>query len=123
MNDFYSINRFALIVRPKEALISWVNAVSPGDPINYADIETEQHDQIDVFLIPEFDDVEDALIWLKENCEDFLEQILESWCTNDDVWPEDLNWALFERFVDYSIQSMVTDTVDEEEDEEEEDQN
>lgn len=117
MTDFFSINRYALITRPSSELIKWVNTVFPDDPVAYAEIEGEQHDQMDVFLIPEFDDVEGALGWVRENCATFLEQILDSWCTDEDTWPESLDWALFERFVDYSIQSVVTDTVDEEEDE------
>ena len=121
MTDFFSINRYALITSPSRALIDWVNTVFPEDPIDYADIEKEKHDHMDVFIIPEFDSTQDALDWLKDNCEEFLEQILDSWCTDEDVWPEKLDWALFERFVDYSVQSVVTDTVDEEEDYEEKD--
>ena len=117
MTDFFSINRYALITRPSPALIDWVNTVFPDDPVDYAEIDKEQHDQKDVILIPEFDDVDEALNWVKENCETFLEQILDSWCTDEETWPEDLDWPLFERFIDYSIQSVVTDTVDEEEDE------
>lgn len=115
MTDFFSINRYALITCPSPALIEWVNTVFPDDPVDYSQIEREKHDEKDVFLIPEFDDVEDALAWVKENCKTFLEQILDSWCTDEDAWPEALDWALFERFLDYSIQSVVTDTVDEEE--------
>lgn len=121
MTDFFSINRYALITSPSRALIDWVNSIFPDDPVDYADIEKEKHDQMDVFLIPEFDSTEDALDWLKDNCEEFLEQILDSWCTDEEAWPEKLDWALFERFLNYSVQSMVTDTVDEEEDEDWED--
>ena len=60
MTEFFSINRYALITRPSPALIKWVNTIFPDDPVDYADIEGERHDQMDVFLIPEFDDMEDA---------------------------------------------------------------
>lgn len=119
MADFFSINRYALIAKPTKEFINWVNSVFPDDPVDYAQIERERHDQMDVFLIPEFDDMDEALSWLKENCDVFLEQMLDAWCTDEDAWPEKLDWPLFETFVDYSIQSVVTDSVDEEEDENE----
>jgi hypothetical protein len=116
MSDFFNINRNVLILRPKQAMIDWVNAIFPEDPIDYN--PAEQHDTLDVFLISDFDSVEEALSWLKENCAEFLSYELETYCADDSNWPEDLNWALFERFFEYSIQLEVVDTVDEEEDEE-----
>ena len=118
MDEFYSINRYALIVRPKKALIDWVNYIFPEDPVDFREIEEEPNDGMDVFLIPEFDDIEDALEWLKENHATFLEYSLEAWCTDEADWPSPLNWDLFERFLDYSIQSVVIDVVPEEEDRE-----
>jgi hypothetical protein len=115
MPDFFSINRNALVLRPKQAMIDWINSVFPEDPIEL-NIE-EQHDGLDIFLISDFDSVEEALLWLKENCDQFLANELETYCADSTRWPEDLSWELFEKFFDYSIQLEVIDTVDEEEDE------
>jgi len=119
MDEFHPINRNALIVRPTRALIEWANALFPEDAIEYD--EMDQHDEQDIFLLPDFDSVEETLEWVQENCEDFLAYILEDWLMDKSAWPSPLDWALFERFFQYSIESSVVDTMDEGYDEEDED--
>lgn len=116
MPDLFSINRNALVIRPTREMINWVNTIMPDDPIEYE--EAILHDGLDIFLIPDFDSTEEALAWIEENFEDFLAYALEDWCEDETLWPAPLDWALFEKFLDYSIQSVVVDTVDEEEDDE-----
>lgn len=111
MHEFYTINRNALIIRPSRAMIEWANTVFPEDPIDYADMG--QHDEQDVFLLPDFGSAEEALEWLKENCEDLIAHVLEDWCMDKEAWPAPLNWALFERFFDYSVETSVIDTMNE----------
>jgi hypothetical protein len=120
MHDFFSINRNALIMRPKPALIDWVNSIFPDAPVSYDDLG--KHDSLDIFLIPDFDSVDESLEWVKENCEDFLSYALEDWCADEKVWPQPLEWELLESLFDYSIQTVVVDTMDEGYDEEEEDE-
>lgn len=116
MLEFFTINRYALIVRPSEAMIGWVNSVFPGDPIDYD--KMKGHDNTDIFLIPEFDSPEDAEEWLQENYQNFLRHSLEAWSTDESTWPKPLSWEQFDRLHEYSIESVVIDTVDEEYDEE-----
>ena len=114
--ELYDINRNALIVKPSRALIDWVNQLYPEDPIDFDNMD--QHDSADVYLIPEFDDVEDAQGWLRQNYQPILESVLEEHVLDDEEWPQPLDFSLFERFCDYSVQSVVIDTVDEDYDEE-----
>ncbi len=116
MSDFFAINRYALIVRPRQALLDWVNAIFPEDPVTLSD--HKKHDALNVYLIPQFNAPEEALEWLKEHYEPFLKFELEEWCTDPEEWPRPLNWALFERFLDFTVESMVIDSVDEDYDEE-----
>jgi hypothetical protein len=120
MSEFFSINRYALIIRPSKAMVEWINATFPDDPpLDYEEMGGD--DQLDVFLIPEFTSPEDAREWLQENCRQFLEFELEEWCTDPGRWPKNLDWPLFESFLEYTLQSVVLDTQDEEYDEEFED--
>lgn len=116
MLEFFSINRYALIVRPSEAMIDWVNTVFPGDPIDFD--KMKGHDHTDIFLIPQFDSVKNAEEWLEENYRFFLRHSLEEWSTDESTWPKPLSWEQFERLHNYTIESVVIDTVDEEYDEE-----
>ncbi|MCB0578562.1 MAG: hypothetical protein KDD10_04550 [Phaeodactylibacter sp.] len=119
MHDFYSINRNALIIRPTRAMIDWANTVFPEDPIDYD--EMDQHDEQDVFLLPDFETPEETLEWLRENCEDLIAYVLDDWCMDKSAWPAPLDWALFERFFHYSVETSVVDTMDEDYDDAEED--
>lgn len=119
VSDFYSINRSILLLHPTQALIDWVNQTfsSEGSPYEL----NEKHDNYDVFLLPELDTIEEALEWLQLNYLDFLEYELDTFCTDSSLWPQPLDWELFEKFFDYSIQLEAIDTVEDEEGDEEED--
>jgi hypothetical protein len=110
MPDLFSINRNALTMRPKQPMVDWLNSLYPEDPMT---LETAiSHDGLDIILIPEFDSTEDALAWLKENFADFFTFALDEWCEDESRWPAPLTWELFEQYIDYSIQSVVVDSVD-----------
>ena len=104
---FETVNRNALIIRPKQALLDWVNSIFPEDPLSSDALG--KHDDANVYLIPEMDSTEESLQYLKDNFESFLEEILFDWCEDDELWPKNRNWKLFEEYLDYSIQSVVVD--------------
>lgn len=111
MSAMFSINRFALLLRPKPAFIAWINQQELSEePLTYQ--ISPEHDDTDVYLIPEFGELEDAEAWLRESYEDFLTSMLEEWCPDESQWPSPLTWELFDSFLHYSIQSVVVDTLD-----------
>jgi hypothetical protein len=116
MPEFYTINRYVLLIRPSKAMIAWLNEIFPKEPVLYE--ATMQEDNTDVYLIPEMRDMEQALEWLKINYGSFLENTLDEWCADESLWPDPLDWAAFEYMCDYTIQSNVLDAVSEEDDEE-----
>ncbi len=103
------MNRYALILTPTKELIEWANSLFPEEEsiIDYSSIQG--HDSSDVFLIDEFETVEDAIEWLKENYFMFLEEMLFGWVEDEELWPNDMDWPLFEKFIHYSLQSVVYD--------------
>lgn len=116
MPEFFTINRDVLLARPTKAMIDWVNGLYPQeDSMPYS--EQASHDDWDVFLIPDHDSPEDALEYVKKHCDEFLSIILDDWCMEEDRWPKPLNWALFERFIHYTVQTVVMDTVSPDEEE------
>jgi hypothetical protein len=116
MPDFFTINRYVLLIRPSKVMIEWINEVFSEGPVLYE--ATMQEDNTDVYLIPEMGDMEEAQDWLKANFGSFLENTLDEWCADESLWPSPLDWPAFERLCDYTIQSNVLDSVSEEEDEE-----
>ncbi|MTB50188.1 hypothetical protein [Lewinella sp. W8] len=108
--ELYDINRLPLIITPNEALLHWAIQENPAlasevDPEDPSDLSM-------VFLIPEFDDLDEAEDWLEENFLSILESLLEEWVPDDSNWPDNLAFNHLEKYADYSFGSVVIDTVD-----------
>lgn len=111
----YDINRVALILRPSEDLLNWAIREDPalGD-----EIDPEDNDDLaSVFLLPDFDDLDDADLWLEKNYVEILETLLEEWIPNEASWPDEFSLKHFELYADYSFTNIVVDTQDESYDE------
>ncbi|MFK7936207.1 MAG: plasmid pRiA4b ORF-3 family protein [Saprospiraceae bacterium] len=106
----YSINRSVLIVRPKQALYDWLKKLAPEAP------EMEElppdHDDADVFLIPDFLLSEQAEEWLKANVSYFSEMLFSQWWEEEEQWPKNRNWETFNKYFSFNIQTQVRDMLD-----------
>lgn len=114
--ELFDINRVALIVSPSEALLRWAISEDPGlasevNPEDASDLST-------VYLLPDFDEDEEAEEWLEDNFEAILETLLEEWIPDDNLWPDRLEFRHFEKYADFSFSSVVIDTTEEGYDEE-----
>lgn len=115
--ELYDINRVALIISPSEALLKWAIGEEPSlandvDPEDNSDLSS-------VYLLPDFDDNDEAEDWLEDNFEVILETLLEEWIPDDSLWPERLEFRHLEKYSDYSFSNIVIDTTEEGYDEEE----
>ncbi|MFT5999538.1 MAG: hypothetical protein ACI81P_001996 [Neolewinella sp.] len=115
--ELYDINRIALIISPSKALLKWAISEEPS-LAEEVDID-DPSDLSSVYLIPEFEDLEEAEEWLEENFVHILETLLEEWIP-DENWPDRLEFSHLEKYADYSFSNIVIDTVDQSYDENEE---
>lgn len=101
---FYeSIDRNAIIVKPKKPFYDWVNSVfKDDDPIN----EKEENN---IYLIREKDSNEQILKWISRNFNKLFENELNDWCTDEDEWPQKRTYKMFREWFDVEICSMVLD--------------
>lgn len=106
----YSINRSVLVVRPRQKLYDWLKELAPEAP------ELEElppdHDDADVFLIPDFLLSEQAEEWLKENINYFCSMLFSQWWEEEEEWPANRNWKTFNQYFTYNIQTQVRDIID-----------
>ena len=108
----YSIKRYALYLAPKKRLIEWQNYIFP-EATKVEPTPPLTHDGGEIYLVPQFDCTEDAMEWLSSNFEYFFEQQLFGWCTDENLWPKDRTWEMFQEWVYISFQSCVYDVLDE----------
>ena len=107
--ELYDINRVALIVTPSEALLKWAISENPA-MAEEIDLD-DPSDLGTVYLLPDFDDIEEADDWLEDNFLPILETLLEEWIP-DDLWPDRLEYRHLEKYAETSFSNVVIDTVD-----------
>ena len=100
------LNRSAMTVKLTQDFVDWINGLdADSEQIGLQEVNEEAT----VYLIPEIED-EDQL---NETVEEFylnvLENELKSWEEDESRWPEPLDIALFERFIQLDPAVMVFD--------------
>jgi len=102
--EFYeSIDRNAIIVRPKKPYFDWLNQVMPEEePIN-------QNDENNIYLVREMENNEEVLKWVKKHFELIFDNELNDWCTDEDKWPQTRTYKIFSEWFEIEIFSMVLD--------------
>ena len=105
------INRDLLVITPKQACVDWANSL--GEEFDLQMEDMSGHDAASTFLIPEFEDEEDALEWMEEGADGWFALLLMEWTDEREKWPSDLSWENLNNFFHVNYQSMIMDVVDE----------
>lgn len=95
----------ALIVRPKKPFCDWVRAVDDDD----APEVTLDQMGAKLYLVPDYEDPEDAEKILKKVCEEIFCRELEGWYTDEEVWPKDRSLKVFKQWFDVQHFEIVED--------------
>jgi len=102
--ELYDINRVALIISPSETLLKWAISEAPSLA---EDIDLDDPSDLStVYLLPDFDDIEEADDWIEDNYLPILETLLEEWIP-EDSWPDRLEFTHLEKYADYSFSNVV----------------
>nr|WP_300315177.1 hypothetical protein [Halomonas sp.] len=102
------LNRSALSVRPTQHFVDWINALEPtvgDDDLTLSDVDREST----IYLIPEMDTPEALEAYVRERYLEVLENELRAWEEDERQWPETLDWALFQRFLQVEHSYLAID--------------
>ncbi|MGN6603609.1 MAG: hypothetical protein ACTHK8_14240 [Ginsengibacter sp.] len=102
-----SINRNAIIVKPKQPLLDWINSIYPESPIETLNVGT-------VYLVNSGDNVEQVERWLQKNFDNIFQNELNGWNTDEENWPEKRTFKLFKEWFNYEIHDMILDMEEDE---------
>ena len=97
-----SINRNAIIVKPKQDLFDWINSIYPESPAEAAHEGT-------VYLVKERDSNEEIEKWLQKNYDSIFQNELNNWHTDEKDWPQKRTYKQFTEWFDFEIHSMILD--------------
>lgn len=104
---FESINRNAIVVKPREALFNWINGIYPDSPVYQVNEGT-------VYLIKERPSNQHIKNWLKRNFDQIFQNELNNWYTDENAWPPKRTYRQFKEWFDVEIHLMVVDMEDDE---------
>ena len=94
--------------QPTKDFLEWAKENPDSNPtLTLSELDWENT----IYLIPEMETGFEA--WLKRNYTAMFEQELDSWCTDESLWPEDRSFKTFKKFFKVSFHSMVFDMCNE----------
>jgi hypothetical protein len=101
-NDFEEnyINRSAIILKPLQPFVDWLNNLYPNDEIG--DIR-----EINTYLVA--DEIEDLETYLKKKFDKLFMMELEEWHTNKKEWPQKRNYKMFNLWFRVETSQMIYD--------------
>ncbi len=106
------LNRGAFTLRCKQPVVDWLDTAFPI-PRERAVTLQEANRELTVYLVSDATVESPAAFrrWLKRNYKALFETELEGWCTDPDLWPKNLTYALFESWFEAELHSVVVDLV------------
>ena len=100
------LNRAALVVRPRQPFLDWAARLDDSGLV--PNVEGEQT----VYLIPQFEDDNDAERVLERVFAEVFERELCGWHSDEDAWPKKRSLALFRKWFTVELHSVVEDLCD-----------
>ncbi len=104
---FESAKRSAIIIKPKQPFLDWLVKLDPED--NNPSFLKDNN----VYLIPMFDETIEVENWLKKNYDRIFSDQMNNWYTDESVWVQNRTFKMFNNWFDYSLHTMIFDTLDE----------
>lgn len=107
------INRQAIVVRPAQPFVDWIHRVDEqlgkgDDPLDDELIRGTTN----VYLIREFDSPDESKKYIRRRAVELLEEELGSWITDPDLWPQDRDREMFDRWMEWELHEIVSDVED-----------
>jgi hypothetical protein len=101
-----TINRSAIVVRPRQPFLDWLRWADPtAHDLSLEDLCEEPS----VYLIPESQSEEDLREHLTKLCGRIFEEQLDGWYRVPSTWPNQRDMETFERWFELSFHSIVID--------------
>jgi len=97
------VNRSAVAVRPKQPFLDWVNSVESDSSVTPDDLQKT------LYLVPDYEDPEDAEKVLKRVYEDIFCRELQGWYTLESLWPRDRSLRVFKQWFEIEHFDLIED--------------
>ncbi len=103
-----TINRAALIVRPRQPYVDWANSVDDGGP---RAILKQLRKEPSIYLVESIDSLEDFDLLVDDTWAWIFREQLNGWMQDEDSWPEGLSRELFLQWFDCEVSTVIWDML------------
>lgn len=103
-----TINRAALIVRPKQPYVDWADSMADGGP-KAALLQLREDPSI--YLVEEIDSLEDLALLIDGHWEWIFHEQLTGWMRDPKSWPPELTRQMFLEWFDCELSTMIWDIL------------
>jgi len=97
------INRSAVVLSPKQPYIDWAEGLDDSG------ISPSELNDKSVYLLPEYDDDDEAMEMLTRAYGALFECELENWHLVMDDWPKNRTFAMFREWFDIQMHGVIHD--------------
>ena len=97
------LNRSAVMLTPRQAYLDWAAGLDDSGLVPSRD------DEKTIYLIPQYNDVVEAMEILARCYDTIFELELEGWHTDESAWPEERTFRKFRDWFDIEFHSEVKD--------------
>ncbi len=103
-----TINRAALIVRPKQPYVDWANSVDDDGPrVILQGLRTDPS----IYLVETIDLLEDFHLLVDDAWEWIFREQLNGWMCDPDQWPQGMTREMFLEWFDCEVATMIWDML------------
>lgn len=103
----YFVDRSIVVLKPTQHFLDWLNTTN-GDDL--PDLTLNQiRSNCTTFLIPQFDEPEQAVAYISERYQSIFDAELSAWLGDDGDLPPNRDFALFMTFFELEIHDTVLD--------------
>ena len=102
-----TINRSALIIRPKQPYIDWANSIDGGPEASLHQLQ----DDPSIYLVECIDDLADIDLLVQDHWEWIFREQLRGWMIDANLWPSNRSPKMFRDWFDYEFASMIWDML------------
>lgn len=103
-DDFKNLKRSAIVIKPRQPFFDWLLSHDPGMSI------TEEIGEATVYLLPDYETVQEIEKWLKKNFDELFTEQLFQWYTDEGMWPQNRTYKMLGEWFEYSFHTMIFDT-------------
>lgn len=105
----YFVDRTAVVLKPTEIFLQWLKQSDSDLP----DLTLAQlRSNCSVFLVPQFDEPEQAVAYFDERHREIFAAELSGWTVDEKNWPQSLDLETFWQFFELEVHDTVLDLED-----------